>query len=306
MTGTFALLEAGDDRWRTLWERWPTREVWAHPSYAKLYDAGGAQAVCASWEGADGCVLYPMLLRNLETEPWWKPSLGPATDIVSPYGYGGPFFWGRDRVSVAAVFWPSFREWADRVGVVSEFVRFSLFPDDLLPYPGETEISLQNAVRDLSADPDALWMDVGHKVRKNVKRAQREGVTVMIDPAGARLREFLSLYHRTMGRRGAGEEYFFPLHYFETIVRTLPGQHAFFHAFHAGRMVSTELVLRSATSVYSFLGGSDERAYSVRPNDLLKWEIVLWAQREKLRRFVLGGGLEMEDGIFRHKLAFAP
>jgi hypothetical protein len=306
VTGTFALLEADDDRWTALWECSPEREVWAHPSYARLYEASGADAVCASWESADGCVLYPLLLRNLGTEPWWELDIGPATDIVSPYGYGGPFFWGRDRPAVAAAFWPSFQDWAGSVGAVSELVRFSLFSDELLPYPGETEVRRQNVVRDLAPDSDALWMDVKHKVRKNVKRARREGVTVEVDPTGARFDEFLALYLRTMERRGAGEEYFFSPQYFERIVRRLPGEPLFFHAVFAGRVVSSQLVLRSATSAYSFLGGSDERAFNTRPNDLLKWEILLSARQEGFRRFVLGGGLEMEDGIFRHKLAFAP
>jgi hypothetical protein len=280
--------------------------VWAHPSYARLYETGDAEALCASWKGPDGCVLYPLLLRNLEAESWWEPEVGPVTDIVSPYGYGGPFFWGRDRSAVAAAFWPSFQEWADTVGAVSELVRFSLFSDELLPYPGETELRRQNVVRDLALDSDALWMDVKQKVRKNVKRARREGVTVEIDADGVRLDEFLALYQRTMARRGAREEYSFPREYFERIVRGLPKERLFFHALSAGRVVSTELVLRSATRAYSFLGGSDERAFNTRPNDLLKWEILRWARQQGFRGFVLGGGLEMEDGIFRHKLAFAP
>jgi Acetyltransferase (GNAT) domain len=302
----FAVWEAGDPGWAALWERWPAREVWAHPAYARLYEQPATRALCAAWEGEEGCVLYPFLLRHLAAEPWWTPELGEATDLVTPYGYGGPFFWGRDRDAVATPFWEAFSSWTTETGAVSELVRLALFPETLLPYPGETEVRLQNAVRDLGSDPDGLWMDVEHKVRKNVKRARREGVTVELDLEGARLGEFLDLYQGTMTRRGAGAGYFFPREYFEAIVSELSGQFAFFHAVHEGRVVSTELVLRSAESVYSFLGGTEEAAYPVRPNDLLKWEIVLWAWEEGLARFVLGGGLAMEDGILRHKLSFAP
>ena len=306
MSGPFAVLDVDDTRWSSLWERWPEREVWAHPSYARLYEVDGARVVCASWESDQGCVLYPMILRDLEFERWWHSGMGPAIDIVSPYGYGGPFFWGHDPRSVAAPFWASFRAWTEEVGAVSEFVRFALFSEELLPYPGETEVRLQNAVRDLTPTEEAMWMDVKPKVRKNVKRARAEGLTVELDPKGARLDEFLAIYRRTMDRRGAGEYHRFPDKFFERITHELPGQHRFIHAFLGGRMVSTELILRSATRAYSFLGGTDERAFPKRPNDLLRWESLLWAKEEGLRHFVLGGGLEMEDGILRHKLAFAP
>jgi hypothetical protein len=80
----------------------------------------------------------------------------------------------------------------------------------------------------------------------------------------------------------------------------------YFHAIHDGRVISTELVLVSAENVYSFLGGTDSRGFEMRPNDLLKYEIVLWAKRQGKRRFVLGGGYKTGDGIYRYKLGFAP
>jgi Acetyltransferase (GNAT) domain len=310
MSGAFAVWDAADESgagaWDARWKSWPEQEVWAHPAYASLYAGPAARALCAAWESEEGCVLYPLLLRDLSAEPWWRPELGPATDVATPYGYGGPFFWGSDREGVASRFWTAFDAWASEVGAVSEFARLGLFPEQLLPYPGETEERLQNVVRDLEPDQEALWMDVEHKVRKNVQKARRSGVSVEVDLEGRRLEEFVDLYHRTMERRRAREAYFFPAEFFEEIVRGLPGQFAFFHAFHEGALVSTELLLRSAENIYSFLGGTDERAYSVRPNDVLKWEIVLWAKEQGKRRYVLGGGLEPEDAIFRYKLAVAP
>jgi hypothetical protein len=71
-------------------------------------------------------------------------------------------------------------------------------------------------------------------------------------------------------------------------------------------MISSELVLIGAESVYSFLGGTDESCYDLRPNDLLKHEIIGWSRARGKRAFVLGGGFRPDDGIFRYKLAFAP
>jgi len=291
--------------WERRWSEWPGREVHAHPGYVRLFETEAAAPMCAAWESDKCGVLYPFLLRDLVGERFCPPGVRPASDIITPYGYGGPFRWG-DTVDVARAFWREFDGWAGRHGVVSEFVRFGLFQEALLDYPGQKEEKQTNVVRSLDADGDAVWMDFEHKVRKNVKKAQRSGVRVEVDPRGDRLEEFLAVYTRTMDRRSALDQYYFTRDFFERIHNYLPGHFAYFHAMHARSVISTELVLLSECAVYSFLGGTLEEAFDLRPNDLLKYEIILWAKRQGKRAFVLGGGYEAGDGIFRYKLAFAP
>ena len=109
-----------------------------------------------------------------------------------------------------------------------------------------------------------------------------------------------------MDRREARRGYYFPRTFFEAIATGLAGQFAYFHALVEGRIVSTELALVSADNVYSFLGGTDQAAFDLRPNDLLKHELIVWAKQAGKRRFVLGGGYTEDDGIVRYKKAFAP
>ena len=241
---------------------------------------------------ADG-VLYPFHLREL-------PSGADGHDIVSPYGYGGAF---RTGDADADAFWAAFDAWAAEQGVVSELVRLSLFRDRLLPYPGAREQRLVNVVRELGDDP---WMDFEHKVRKNVNKARRSGLRVEIDETGARLDDFLRVYEGTLTRREADERYRFPREFFERIRDRLAGHFVFAHALDGDRVVSSELALVSATSAYSFLGGTDDAAYASRPNDLLKVELFRWAEAAGKRRVILGGGYEADDGIFRYKRSFAP
>ena len=282
----FAVLSPEDPGWLERWEAWPEREVHAHPEYVRLYQDEG-RPLCAV---ADG-VLYPFLLRA-----------DPA-DILTPYGYGGAF---RTGEADAEAFWRDFDAWAAELGVVSELVRLSLFPERLLPYPGERERRLVNVVRDLAPGAEELWMDYEHKVRKNVKKARRSGLRVEIDEAGARLDEFARLYEHTLDRRGAAERYRFSRGFFERIRDRLAGHFVLAHVLDGEQVVSTELALLSATSAYSFLGGTDEAAFELRANDLLKHELILWAKEAGKRRFVLGGGQREDDGIFRYKRSFAP
>ncbi len=263
--------------------------------------------MAAILNGVEYCVLFPFLLRDLSNEEFWGQNQPKAKDIISPYGYSGAFVWGKcDRYKVSEIFWKHWNEWAVDNNVVCEFLRLSLFQDMLLPYPGELEEKLINVVRTLNHSHDTLWMSFKNKVRKNVNRAKREGIKIEIDFTGKNLDEFLNIYKQTMDRRNARKMYYFPREYFESIINKLPGQFAFFYALWGKRIVSTELVLTSATTIYSFLGGTLSDAFHVRPNDLLKYHIMLWGKENGKSRYVLGCGYQPDDSIFRYKLSFAP
>jgi hypothetical protein len=228
-----------------------------------------------------------------------------AHDVVTPFGYGGAFAVGNRRALTAA-FWTCLGEWYAVNRVVAEFVRLSLFPDEILEYPGEVRESQLNVARSLDVDESELWNDYQYKVRKNVRRARSEGLEVIVDTTGKHVAEFLAVYHETMDRRGARPEYYVSREFLDRIHVKLAGHFAYFHVLRGESMVSTELVLHSDTAAYSFLGGTKASAFGLRPNDLLKHTIILWAKAAGKRTFVLGGGATPNDGIFQYKKSFAP
>lgn len=298
---------AGRAAWLTAWKAWPGREVFAHPDYVSLYADAKARACCAAWDSDAGRVLYPFLLRDIRQEVYCRSGPQPLTDIITPYGYGGPFAWNvSDRGVLSGAFWEAFDAALTPHNVVSEVVRFHLSADALLPYPGDREEVLRNVVVDLEPDEEVLWRGFRHKVRKNVNKARQSGVTILQDSDGAQYDAFKRIYAGTMDRREAASRYYFGDAYFDAIRNRLAGHFRYFHAAHQGEIVSTELVLVSAEAVYSFLGGTDAAAFALRPNDLLKYEIIRWARSQGKKRFVLGGGAGADDGIYQYKLSFAP
>lgn len=307
----FSVLRADNSQdvleWTATWKRWPAKEVFAHPNYLRLFESEGEKAYCALFKSDEGTVIYPFFLRKIEPAVSSDAIDGEIYDIASPYGYGGAVVVETGNgATLAEEFWTYFDAWCRQVHVVSEFARFSLFPESLLDFPGEVEERQENVIRSLGASAEDLWMDFDHKVRKNVKKALRSGVTVEIDYDGSRFRDFYRIYLQTMDRRAASANYYFQERFFHELHRSLTDQFVYFHAYHEGEVVSTELVLISEQSVYSFLGGTLESAFDKRPNDLLKFEAITWATEQGKKNFVLGGGYAPRDGIFRHKRAFAP
>ncbi|MGR6318425.1 GNAT family N-acetyltransferase [Micromonospora soli] len=290
--------------WRSRCASWPAREVFADPAYVRLFATERDQPLAAFAETDSGFILYPFVLRPIDA-PHLCGQSRPSFDITSAYGYAGAFTSGATDVD-AKSFWSSFDEVCRERHVTAEFTRLSLFESERLAPPAPVTQKLTNVVVDLRMPEDQLWREFESKVRRNVNKATRSGVQIEVDEDGRRLTDFVRIYTDTMRRRQAAENYYFPRSFFEAIVRDLPGQFTFFHALHGGRVISTELVLVSGRSLYFYLGGTDEAFFDLRPNELLKFEVMRWGRARGKERYVLGGGYAPDDGIFRYKKAFAP
>ncbi|MGA2079071.1 MAG: GNAT family N-acetyltransferase [Holophaga sp.] len=303
----FSILDLGSplDRqaWLRSWKSDPDREVFAHPEYSARFANPQMKTLCAWFRDSGGEALFPFTLRDLSLEPWGQ-GLTRCWDLTTPYGYGGPF-----RVGAPSPegFWDGFSRWVKEQGVVCGFIRRSLFKERLLPLPeGERQLAL-NVVRPLRTPLETMWMEYEHKVRKNVNKARRNGLTCRPDPDWDFLPDFLEIYRFTMDRRNAAAFYLFDDAFFDGFKSNLPNNALLFHVHDAnGKIVSTELILISTHHIYSFLGGTLPEGFPVGANDLLKHTINEWGHDHGLEDFVIGGGYRPGDGIFLYKKAFAP
>ncbi len=307
MSHCFSILDAASpsdrERWLGIFHRLPERPPFAHPAYLELFAGAEESAVCATYERGDAVILYPFIVRPLTVLPWTEEASG--CDLTSPYGYGGAFAAGAS-VHDARLFWEEVDRYAREAEAVCSFVRLLPFPDQIAGFPGEVVFRQPNVVRRLGGDEPTVLASYAHKGRKNVKRARSHGLQVECDPTGRRLDEFLAVYDSTMTRTAASGFFSFGRPFFEQLIQRMPSLHTFFHVLHGSEVVATELILHSSTTLFSFLGGTREDAFPMRPNDLLKHEIILWGGGNGYRTFLLGGGLTAGDGIFRYKRSFAP
>lgn len=303
----FRILDAADTdgraAWISLWQAWPVRDVMAHPDYARLFARPCDRVVGAVSEDGEGRILFPLILRPLSAEPWARPGER-RWDAITPYGYGGPFAWGSGSREDAS-FWCAHAEWCRAERVVSTFARLSLFPDQIAEIPGPVEVRARNVIVPLEGGEAALWAGYDTKVRRWVRTAEAAGLEVEVDREGARLDAFLDVYAATMSRHGALAWYLFPRAFFETMLERLRGDVVFFHTLVRGEVVSSDLVLCAREHVYYFLGGTRAEAFHLGPNYLLKHRVATWAISEGKRWYVLGGGHDPEDGLYRYKRAFA-
>ncbi len=303
----FYILDSSDEcqweKWINIWQRWNTREVFAHPEYVKLFCNQFDRALCVVQESSTGLILLPLILRPLSMEPWADKQHN-YYDAISPYGYGGPYTEGDFNLGI---FWREFRHWSTENKILSAFFRFSPVSADIREFVGDVEECGSVIIRSLGEGKDAVWMDYKHAVRTCIRCAEQHGLRIEIDELGTRLQDFMRIYYRTMDRRNASKQYYFPQKFFRNLIGNLQGHFAFFHVVYQDMVIASKLVLTSQEHIYPYLGGSDQEHFNVYPNQFLDHAIFNWGIDQGKKNAVLGGGYDgMKDGVFQYKKKFAP
>lgn len=246
--------------------------------------------------------MITFLVRDIAYTPSFSEKLpkGAYFDISSAYGYGGMIS-DSDYYPVE-----EYADYCRSKGYISDFVRFNLFSNFKDHYPGDVVSNSNNVVVDLEQPVESIVNDYDRKVRKNIRTAERNELTVIEDPEFQHLDAFLRIYYSTMERNEAKDNFYFPREYFATISQMKTQNASLFHVMKDEDIISSELVLYDLNYSYSFLGGTDSTYFKLRPNELLKDFIIKWAHSKGHKKFVLGGGYGEDDGIFFYKKCFAP
>lgn len=248
-------------------------------------------------------VLMPFYLRRINISK--QPT--DYFDVSSPWGYIGPLFHNQ-HIDILPLFWEEVDKWYKANRVVTEFIRFN-FSGNQKSYSGTTIHTLSNIRGKLKSDEE-LWNGFKRSVRKNYKNAVRNELICKIyfkDIPLNIIEAYYSIWRGTMDRLEAAESYYHTFEYFNDYIKANEDCCALaIVALPDGKAISTELLLFSKDTMFSFLGGTDASYFNMRPNDLLKIEAMKWAREKGLSYYILGGGLQDGDTLYQYKKKFFP
>lgn len=264
------------------------------PNYCRAFkEHGDGEPVLFYLEKNKSIAYQVMFKRKIDT------SLGTYYDLISPYGYGGWIMSGEYDSSM----YDEYIEYCKNNHIICEFERFDLFRSDISKYYGTIRKVSHNVVKRVDMNDEEIFNDMERRARKNVRKALKNGLSVMIDEDLKYLDEFKQIYYTTMDRNHAEESYYFNDNFFKILTKE---NSKLFHVFFEDKIISTELVLYDSLCCYSYLGGTLNEYFNLRPNEIMKYEIMRWGHSRGLKYFVLGGGYGSDDGIFVYKKGLAP
>ena len=154
---------------------------------------------------------------------------------------------------------------------------------------------------ELAADESLMFEKMDGSVRRAVRKAEKDGVTVTIAQSEEAVRDFYVLQCRTRKRHGLPPQ---PLGFFLNIWRHVLSQNQGVIA------LARQNGEKIGGAVYFFLGGraiykfgaSDFRRQHLRPNNLVMWEAMKWLARHGATRLHLGKTSLANEGLRRFKL----
>ncbi len=271
--------------------------------YINIFNNRKQGLMCFVSKTDNSIIILPGYLNKINIETTKK-----YYDFITPYGYTGPYMSEDVSESEIKSFWKDVEVWYLENNVVSEFIRFNLNGNEK-NYDGNLVPTMLNVKGEI-IEAENQWLNFEHKVRKNVKRAQREELRSEIfyykEMPLHEIKNFYDIYIHTMQRTNAQNKFFYSFEDFSFFIQNNPKSSAICNIYFEDKVISSELVLVSDDSIYSFLGGTDENFFNKRPNDFLKFEMINWARNNSIKYYVLGGGYGYEDGIFKYKKSFFP
>jgi CelD/BcsL family acetyltransferase involved in cellulose biosynthesis len=289
--GGVSILNLTDPCWGEFVARHPEATPFHHPDWAKLvagcYGFRGFALVTHDETGAISAGLPLVEVRHLHTAPKWV-SL-PYTDYCPPLASARQ----RQPELAAALEQASSEAGARRVEIRGPLAGSAA---------GATAL---RHVLALCGDPAKVYAGFHRsQVQRNIRRAEREGLTVRQatrpeDLVGT----FYQLHLRTRRRQGVPVQ---PRRFFrllwENAISTGLGSVLIVEA--SGQAIAAAVFLAwNETVIYKF-GASDASAWSLRPNHLLFWHAIRVACEQGYRWFDFGRTDVGQEGLRHFKLSW--
>ncbi|MEA2149156.1 MAG: hypothetical protein QOD69_986 [Solirubrobacteraceae bacterium] len=276
MPVTTALLDPlGDARWLRLVARSPQASVFHHPLWLGLlarhyrYPLAVPAVLDAGGEAVAGLPVALVASR-----------LTGRRLVALPFSDVCPPLVAQDAAAGAA---------AQLAGAVEELRRSRDMPLEVrgaFPELGVPVARFHQHRIDLTPGLEEVQRATTSQVRRNVRKARREGVEIRRRVDAGALEEFYALQLLTRRRQGVPTQ---PKAYVLGLGALLDAGHGFVSiARLAGRPVAAAVFLHAGGTLTYKYGASDRRFQHARPNNLLFADAIAWACEQGLRELDLG------------------
>lgn len=280
-------------------------DVYWLSGYVKAFELhGDGEATLFYYEDEETRGINVVMKRDVAKDAHFKGKLpeGQFFDFATPYGYGGWIIEGENTEKLFA----EYKEWVDKHGIISEFVRFHpMVKNHEASYPFYEVIKLGEVVHiDLSSS-EAIWSNIISKNRNMIRKAIKNDIKIYNGRFPEIYEKFRIIYNGTMDKDDAEEYYYFGKEFYTSILDDLPENAQVFWAEKDGEVIAASIMLAANGRMNYHLSGSLRGYSSLAPTNLILYRAALWGCANGYKTFYLGGGVGSgEDSLFKFKRAF--
>ena len=227
-------------------------------------------------------------------------------DIVTPYGYGGPIITEcNDKEKLLAQFEKNFTEYCTENNIVSEFIRFHPIFENALDFKGIYDVvySRHTVGTNLKDYDDPVQAEFSKSLRREIRKAEKNGVTVRTILKPKDLSAFKKLYEETMDRNEADAYYYFPDSYYEYIIKNLGKSVLEIQLIYENEIIASEMYFIEGDLMHAHLLGSSQKMLDLDAGVLLEATAARWGHEHGYRYIHHGGGRTSaeDDSLYTYK-----
>lgn len=282
-------------------------DIYFDDGFPKLYEGvEGGKAVNYVFESEEGIIRYNFLKRSIPV----PEGFGDYYDIVSPYGYGGPYVaeLRGDINKLAAGFSDAFAEYCTGNSIVSEFIRFHPVAQNQEPFSDIYDVIYMRETvgTDLKSYEDTFRAEFSKSARKNIRKQQEAGMTYEVIKSPDSLTDFMDIYYETMNRNSATDFYYFGDEYFSMLLDMYKDSVVLAKVQYEGKTICAGLYFAYGDIVHIHLTGTRNDFLHMAPEYLLRHAITEWGINNGFSLIFNGGGRSNspDDALYRFKLQF--
>ena len=231
-------------------------------------------------------------------------------DIVTPYGYGGPYIEScveGKKDQLLEEYKVNFGRYCNANKIVSEFVRFHPIINNGRDFSRiyEAQCIRQTVGTNLESD-DPVANEFSKSARKYVRRAVRDGVIWRVTEGPRDVSQFVDIYYSTMDRNNATDYYYFPLEYFNKCLELFRDHILFVEAIFHEKTIAAGFYLCYGDTIHAHLSGTLKEYLHLSPAYIIKYATAMWGKENGYKRIHYGGGTSNspEDPLFLFKSKF--
>lgn len=289
------------DRWTDCLNKFPLdkKDIYYTENYVRLHENNECTALCIICEEDQNILLMPFLRKKIDA----------FFDFETAYGYGGPIANTTDQ------------EWIDRAltdmcncfkreNYICGFIRFHPLLDNGIYCQNVINVvpDRHTIMMDLSKEEGEIWKSqISSKNRNMIRKAERLGLEYFAEYDFASMKEFVTLYNKTMDRLEAEKFYYFSERYYREYIRKMSGQGFLGTVRLRGKIIGAALFMYSERYGHYHLAGSDREYAGYGINNFLLWNTARELKKHNVEQFHLGGGTGMstDDSLFKFKRSFS-
>ena len=262
------------------------------------------EAKLAIFENKSGEIVYPFILRRINSHDMNSNIF----DIVTPYGYGGPYIKGEVANNIR-IFRKFFEIYCQEQNIVTEVIRFHPLLNNHIPMQHCMDLAYirKTTAVNLENDIDFIRTKYSTMNKRNIKKARKNGVfCVAVEKNEVNINIFIELYSETMKRNNALEFYYFNNEIIADMLKDTnnSSSHLLF-AFYEGRVVSAVILYHCGEISHYHLGASKTQYLHLKSNNILFDFMICYSKQKNAKIIHLGGGYSENDGLFSFKSSFS-